>query len=59
MTKIDCEPSLYFVISGPGMADSSMWPCGIMQVGEWGETRTKRAPLLQLFTVACKGHSIS
>ena len=23
---IDCEPSLYFAISGPGMADSSFWP---------------------------------
>ena len=38
--NLDCEPSLYFAISGPGMADSSVWPCGIMQVGEWA-----RAPL--------------
>ena len=29
---VDCEPSLYFVISGPGMEDYSVWPCGVMQV---------------------------
>ena len=37
--SIDYEPSLYFAIPGPGMADSSVWPCGEMQVGEWGESR--------------------
>ena len=39
MSQLDCEPSLYFAISGPRMADSLVWPCGIMQVGEWGESR--------------------
>ena len=37
--SIDCEPSLYFAIPGPGMADSSVWPSGVMLVGEWGESR--------------------
>ena len=23
----------------PGMEDSSVWSCGVMQVGEWGESR--------------------
>ena len=33
---LDCEPSLYFAISGSGMADFSVWPSGVMQVGELG-----------------------
>ena len=36
--QVDCEPSLYFAISGPGMADSSVWSCDLLQVGELGES---------------------
>ena len=39
-TWLDCEPSLYFAISGLGMEDSSVCLCGVMQVGEWGESRS-------------------
>ena len=31
---LDCEPFLYIAISGPGMADSSVWPCGVMSLAD-------------------------
>ena len=35
--NVDCEPSLYFAISGPGMEDSLVWSSVLMQVEDWGE----------------------
>ena len=57
---LDCEPSLHFAISGPGMEDSSVWLCGVMQVVECGESKNKgTAAVSYIVALIPSRHSVS